>query len=294
MIGMPTLRFLDKHMLRGRQNLRLLDIGAQNAMSLEVPYMMEFLARYGCKETGDALKAVAEQLVDKSFIKPGVATLYLSEIFDHTTIRYDAFDIAPAPKTIIFDLNKDALPAAMRGAYDIVLNLGTTEHVMDQDHCMRIIHDVTKVGGQMFHQVPASGWLEHGFFSYHPRFFTDMARTNQYDVESIFLYAEREIPLKDFGIPLRLDTDYTVEVDFENNPAYASIRLVRAVNVNALLRRKTDKPFALPLETDTSHAQVDSEIIARYESQTSSIPAPVLRCRARFIETLRAIKAMLK
>jgi hypothetical protein len=54
----------------------------------------------------------------------------------------------------------------MRDAFDLVINAGTTEHVSNQENAFRVIHDLTKRGGMMNHEVPAGGMIDHGFFSY--------------------------------------------------------------------------------------------------------------------------------
>ena len=59
--------------------------------------------------------------------RPEENTTLFSEIADLAQIDYHAFDICPAPKTDIFDLNFDSLSQKHREHYDVVLNFGTTE-----------------------------------------------------------------------------------------------------------------------------------------------------------------------
>ena len=83
------------------------------------------------------------------------------------------------------DLNRDQVPNSIRGAFDFVVNTGTTEHVANQANAFEIIHDLTRVGGVMYHEVPAGGMINHGLIAYQPRFFDTLSRFNDY--ETLFL-----------------------------------------------------------------------------------------------------------
>jgi hypothetical protein len=74
-----------------------------------------------------------------------------------------------------------------KNAYCLTVNGGTTEHLIDQENAFRVMHDLTKVGGLMLHQVPFLGSIDHGFFNYNPNFFTALARFNSYDILGIWL-----------------------------------------------------------------------------------------------------------
>jgi hypothetical protein len=55
------------------------------------------------------------------------------------------------------DLNRDQVPYKLKAAFDLVVNAGTTEHVVTQDNAFRVIHDLTKAGGVMLHELPGGG-----------------------------------------------------------------------------------------------------------------------------------------
>src|ERR1700749_4780572 len=77
-------------------------------------------------------------------------TLWQWLSFDYMTI-----DIDNTPDSIPLDLNYDDVPSELRLSFDLVTNLGTTEHVANQLNAFKVIHDLTRVGGVMFHDVPA-------------------------------------------------------------------------------------------------------------------------------------------
>jgi len=84
---------------------------------------------------------------------------------------------------LVHDLNE---PLRLDEDFDIVINTGTSEHVFDQRQLMTTIHDHCVQGGLMVHAAPWQGWEDHGFYSYQPCFFRDLARANDYEV----LYAQ--------------------------------------------------------------------------------------------------------
>jgi hypothetical protein len=75
------------------------------------------------------------------------------------------------------------VPDEHRGAYDLIANLGSTEHIFDQVNVFRCIHDFAKVGGIFWHSVPAVGYYNHKY-NYHPLFFVFLARANEYCIEA--------------------------------------------------------------------------------------------------------------
>ena len=83
---------------------------------------------------------------------------------------------------IRIDLNKGRVPWRYRGAFDLAINAGTTEHVANQGNAFAAIHDLVRAGGLMVHQLPAYGNIEHGFFGYHPKFFHRLAEANDYEI----------------------------------------------------------------------------------------------------------------
>ncbi len=80
-----------------------------------------------------------------------------------------------------FDLNRDRVPLTLREHFDFVTNVGTTEHVFNQANCIEVVHDLTRVGGIMAHAVPFQGYENHGFFKYTQKFFTRIAKVNDYE-----------------------------------------------------------------------------------------------------------------
>ena len=78
------------------------------------------------------------------------------------------------------DLNNDRVPEKLLGAFDLVINAGTTEHLANQENAFRVIHDLTRRGGLMYHEVPGGSCTDHGFVAYQPKFFHRLMQQNDY------------------------------------------------------------------------------------------------------------------
>ncbi len=85
-----------------------------------------------------------------------------------------------APHGVNFDLNFDSVPPELMGAFDLVMNYGTTEHLLNQFHAFNVVHDLTKAGGVMIHSLPFQGYVDHGFFCYSGKFFKRLGQFNRY------------------------------------------------------------------------------------------------------------------
>lgn len=272
MIITPTLRHLDALCLRGRQGLRILDIGTQNAAQIEASDIAAFLRRYPNDRPDGEIDGLAARLAEKSVIKAGHETLYLSEILAHTSLSYDSVDVAPGRKTTILDLNIDHPPKNFISQFDIILNLGTTEHILNQINCFKFMHDCLDIDGYIYHQVPLHGWVRHGYFSYHENFFIDLAHSNQYEITDIFITESIGEAVKDIS-PIRNPYDYSA--DAQSTLDYSAPGLLGRM-MNAIFKKKREEPFRLPLEVATTHAPVDARIADQYKGGRRVTENPAL------------------
>jgi hypothetical protein len=118
---------------------------------------------------------------------------YTSQGYRHVSVDMNGMNGALA-----LDLRNPALFEQWYGTVDVLTNSGTTEHVephSTQYDTFKIIHDLTKVGGLMFHIVPDinelnqfNSWRGHCTNYYSEQFFQMLADHNDYEVlESTFL-----------------------------------------------------------------------------------------------------------
>lgn len=62
----------------------------------------------------------------------------------------------------------------MVGSFDVVVDLGTAEHVGDQAAYWSNVHSMLSSNGHVFGVSPASGNCGHGLYQYGPEFFERM------------------------------------------------------------------------------------------------------------------------
>ena len=99
---------------------------------------------------------------------------------------------------IIFDLNNSNLPNELKNRFDYILDGGTTEHVFDYAQALRNIVKMLKVGGKVFHYVPATGYINHGYYDISPSLFADFYQSNGFRVENLDIYY-RKHPITDIN-----------------------------------------------------------------------------------------------
>jgi len=161
---------------------------------------------------------------------------YFGELLTACGFDYRSIDLINGYNTILLDLNIHSAPEELRGRFDLVTNFGTTEHLINQLLAMKTIHDTTKLGGLIYHDLPMSGYLKHGYFLYTPVFFSDLAAANDYRIVQQ-CYSRTQISvatpkfMRENGYP---DPDFT---DF---------------GIEFILQKTSDATFRLPLDPTTS------------------------------------------
>jgi hypothetical protein len=117
---------------------------------------------------------------------------------------YTAIDINSKFGSLVMDLNLDLhRDYQFTNTYDLVTNNGTGEHLFNQYQVFKNMHDLAKVDSLMVHIMPFVNWINHGFFSFHPILYADLAAVNDYEVVRM-TFANRwgyevEVDLKKHG-----------------------------------------------------------------------------------------------
>ncbi len=270
--------YLQRNGMLTKERNRVLDVGPQTIYHVRPEQIREFVANQGgAVVSQDKLQSEIERLVYFSTPREGERTTMLSEITDLTNIEYASIDVCPGLKnTEILDLNFDALPPPMRGHYHVVFNFGTTEHIVNQWNCFEVIHDALKVGGVVYHQLPASGYLDHGYYCYTPLFFRDLAKANGYEIERVAVTAAGESRIDALGVSsMAGETLLNQENHLQEN------NRIPALNIHVVLRKRKDEAFRVALEIATAHSSASEAILRRYDP---SVAATVWR---RMTESVR-------
>jgi hypothetical protein len=174
--------------------------------------------------------------------------------------EYACVDIDDTPDSIPLDLNFDAVPREQVGRYDLVTNFGTTEHVANQLNAMKIIHDLTTVGGVMIHNNPIQGYMNHGLVNYNMKFFWMLARSNGYDwVLANFMGDQTPDEL-----PANIRDSFAPYVDLlGQDPRKISYRAADA-GIFIVLKKVFDIPFVPPIDVNTGARTDNRKLAERY------------------------------
>lgn len=110
----------------------------------------------------------------------------------------DSVDASPYENArLIHDMNlpwpRDGALAAERGSYDAVLDFGCLEHVFDFPTAWRNCIDLCKVGGHVFHALPANNLSGHGFYQFSPELFCNLYQPSRgFELRGLFFVLKAE------------------------------------------------------------------------------------------------------
>lgn len=137
------------------------------------PSNFESIIELGCQQLSalDSAGALQEEL---KFYKDGD---YTKSMYERLGLIYDSVDVCGG--TIFCDFNNQMLELPRE--YDVVTNLGTSEHVFNQYNVFASIHNLTKKNGLMIHCLPLKH-SPHGLYTYNVDFFISLCVSNHYDL----------------------------------------------------------------------------------------------------------------
>jgi hypothetical protein len=275
-----------KKMPRSRR-LRVLDVGCQNLYLSTSDQVVSFFNRW--KPSFDPVKVrqYADMIAIGSEIDSvigGVNGAWLGDLLTKAGFYYLSYDIFAGFKTFIFDLNQDSVPSKHFGLFDVVLNCGTSEHVIGQYNCFKVIHDATKVGGIMYHEVPFSGYLDHGYFNYQPQLFIDLAKINGYEIIEVSVGE----PSGPENVISRIFQPYLTKGLNLGSIDHSSWinNLVPTSGFSILLRKIIDAPFKVTLETSTTAGNVTQSIKDSYGTSRGGNLGTLLKTKIKLLNRL--------
>lgn len=87
-------------------------------------------------------------------------------------------------------------------SYDLILDLGTGEHIFDFPSYLNSLLCLLNKGGLLMLHLPVSGCNGHGFYQFAPDLFISMARSNKkLSLKSLYLTTERYFEMRSY-LPL--------------------------------------------------------------------------------------------
>lgn len=239
----------------------IVDIGAQQLSNdiLNTPEVIQRMAQgFGIATPFELAKARQQHIVHGIVEHLDPDAPFARDMWHWLGFGYASIDIDGSPGSIPLDLNFDSIPDEHVGKYQIVTNLGTTEHVANQLNAFKIIHDLTAPGGVMIHHLPAQGMMNHGLVNYNPKFFWMLARSNGYK----WVYMNFAIAETSYPVPQNV-ADYVVMSEPD-----ARARMDRSVvadgGIHVAMQKNFDIDFVAPLDVPTGAVIGNTELEQRY------------------------------
>ncbi len=283
---------------------KVLDIGSSNLYSASSENIVAFLEKYA--PAAPDIESFAKRLAAGSSYDPvhgGLNGAFVGELLEKAGMVYSAFDIADGYRTTILDLNHARLPGNLRGYFDLVLNFGTTEHILNQFNCFKVMHDATKLGGHIFHSLPALGYVDHGYITYTGRCLFDIAGYNEYEV--VEFWFEGPAGRNNLYDSVRSYRSYfpalertLAQIGHSENINALNELAIPDVSINIIYRKVKEKPFWGALESSTSVGTIPGQVTDNYSGDAPNASKvqqakPSLKYRiSRALEPYPALKGI--
>lgn len=274
-ITFESLKRMEKLALL-KPKCKVLDIGSSNLYSASSGEIVAFLEKYASGLPD--IESFANRLAAGSGYDPvhgGLNGAFVGELLEKAGMTYAAFDIADGYRTTILDLNHARLPSKLHGYFDLVLNFGTTEHILNQFNCFKVMHDATRLGGHIFHSLPALGYVDHGYITYTGRCLFDIAGYNEYEV--VEFWFEGPAGKNNLYDSVRNYRTYfpaleraLAEIGRSENVTALNDLGIPDVSINIIYRKVKERPFWGALESSTSVGTIPGQVTDNYTGHAVS------------------------
>ena len=144
---------------------------------LTIKYVHDMIELAGFQLKGLEMLELGNQLI---WDKDGYQGFFVAkDYFESFGVHHESIDRNGKNGSLPLDLNKKI---NLDGdGFDVVTNMGTSEHVKNNKSCFDNIHNLCKVGGIMIHLVPHKG-SGHGIRQYTLKFFEDLVDKRKYEI----------------------------------------------------------------------------------------------------------------
>jgi len=126
----------------------------------------------------DEVKSVCELGAQNHHDLPG--TPFMSEWYQRKGIDYMCIDLNGENEAKKWDLDQ---PVKTTKKFDLVTDMGTTEHLKDIYMGFWNMNKLAKVGAMMYHENPkTNNWPKHGYHYRTTSFYTELAEKTGYSI----------------------------------------------------------------------------------------------------------------
>lgn len=227
------------YLLRLKQNKSLDDLNCVCDIGASQLYLVDqedYLGSF----MNTVKRRTTSQLLSKNDLKKLANLGHAKQMWERMGYDYICVDTSNEVEALNLDLNFDEVPAERRGCAQLVMNMGTTEHVANQIQAFKIIHDFTAVDGLMYHNLPFQGYQTHGLVNYTPKFFWMLCRSNEYEfLDFSIQYGEPEDDLH---------PDIIQSIQQTGNRVPAEKFVSTTSGIRTLLRKKKNAGFVPPFD----------------------------------------------
>lgn len=136
---------------------------------------------------------------------------------------------------IVFDLTSD-LPENLYHRFDYIIDGGTLEHTFDPAKSIKNMSNMVKQGGFIYHAVPGTGMVNHGFYSFSPDMLLEFYQANGFRVRDLRMEFRFAIDQQLFSV---FSSDCRFLSIFKINQYIAQVS--RIGNVRAIVRCLAEK-----------------------------------------------------
>ena len=188
--------------------------------------------------------------------------------------EYHALDMNEKMEAIPVDLNTD-----IRTNYrftrqaNLVIDNGTGEHIFDQHMVFKNQHDICLVDGILLNIKPFFPWTNHGFYTFHPVLFRDLAYANGYKEIFTWLggnHGEYVDVTDDDRIWYEVPRSYPFwkrPKDYLETLIYDKLLPKNNISIVTAYQKINDSPFRVPLQGKWIGNISDKNIVDKYDGQ---------------------------
>ena len=188
--------------------------------------------------------------------------------------EYFALDMNEKMEAIPVDLNTD-----IRTNYrftkqaNLVIDNGTGEHIFDQHMVFKNQHDTCSVNGILLNIKPFFPWTNHGFYTFHPVLFRDLAFANGYKEIFTWLggnHGEYVDVTNDDRIWYEVPRSYPFwkrPKDYLETLMYDKLLPKNNISIVTAYQKIHDTPFKVPLQGKWIGNISDKNIVDKYDGQ---------------------------
>lgn len=160
------------------------------------------------------------------------------EVYIRAGFNYTCIDVDERPYIIRVDLASFEIPRKFRNTFDLVVNVGTTEHLSSPVAAFALMHEMCKKGGIIYNDVPVFGLGNHGLINPTPKFWHAMIWMNQYSV-------------KHMAIRQEVESNYEKGNFYHDYLSYMKgLKNIKNISyiINSVLEKQTNFPFVIPYD----------------------------------------------